>query len=160
MTDLLLHHARLIDPARGIDATGHIAVTDGVIMAAGTGEPDKASINAAALSVDCGSACLAPGLVDMRVQEGKGAHDPASAAHPPQCETRTLRASGQSGCTRTRRHLRRIRWTMPRQERRAVQRAAKNPLIIRIWIIISICPLHFILDTKLIHYITPISDIQ
>ena len=27
MTDLLLHNARLIDPARGIDATGHIAVT-------------------------------------------------------------------------------------------------------------------------------------
>ena len=39
MTDLLLHNARLIDPARGIDATGHIAVTDGVITAAGTGEP-------------------------------------------------------------------------------------------------------------------------
>ena len=68
MTDLLLHNARLIDPARGIDATGHIAVTNGVITAAGKGEPDKASMNAAAQSVDCGGACLAPGLVDMRVQ--------------------------------------------------------------------------------------------
>ena len=68
MTDLLLHFARLIDPARGIDARGHIAVTDGVITAAGTGEPDKASMKAAAQSVDCGAACLAPGLVDMRVQ--------------------------------------------------------------------------------------------
>ena len=47
MTDLLLHNARLIDPARGIDATGHIAVTDRVITAAGTGEPDKASMKAA-----------------------------------------------------------------------------------------------------------------
>ena len=68
MTDLLLHNARLIDPARGIDATGHIAVTDGAITAAGIGEPDKASMKAAAQSVDCGGACLAPGLVDMRVQ--------------------------------------------------------------------------------------------
>ena len=68
MIDLLLHNARLIDPARGIDARGQIAVTDGVITAAGTGEPDKASMKAAAQSVDCGGACLAPGLVDMRVQ--------------------------------------------------------------------------------------------
>ena len=44
MTDLLLHNARLIDPARGIDATGHIGVTDGVITAAGTGEPDQACL--------------------------------------------------------------------------------------------------------------------
>ncbi|MCH1476000.1 MAG: dihydroorotase, partial [Alphaproteobacteria bacterium] len=68
MTDLLLRNARLIDPARGIDAMGHITITDGVISAASTGEPEQSTMTAAAQSVDCGGACLAPGLVDMRVQ--------------------------------------------------------------------------------------------
>ena len=35
MTDLLLHNARLLDPARGIDEAGYVAVTDGVIAHAG-----------------------------------------------------------------------------------------------------------------------------
>ena len=68
MTDLLLRNARLIDPARGIDAMGHTTITDGVITAASTGEPEQSTMTAAAQSVDCGGACLAPGLVDMRVQ--------------------------------------------------------------------------------------------
>ena len=61
MTDLLFHSARLLDPARGIDATGHVAVSDGVITASSAGDPDAAMIKAATRSVDCGGACLAPG---------------------------------------------------------------------------------------------------
>ena len=68
MTDLLLHNARLLDPARGIDETGYVAVADGVITHAGSGDADAATHKAAAESVDCAGACLAPGLIDMRVK--------------------------------------------------------------------------------------------
>ena len=68
MTDLLLHNARLLDPARGIDETGYVAVADGVITHAGPGDADAATHKAAAESVDCAGACLAPGLIDMRVK--------------------------------------------------------------------------------------------
>ena len=68
MTDLLLHNARLLDPARGIDEAGYVAVADGVITHAGPGDADKTTQNAAAQNVDCGGACLAPGLIDMRVK--------------------------------------------------------------------------------------------
>ena len=43
MTDLLLHNARLLDPARGIDSTGYVAVNDGVIAHAGPGSLDEAA---------------------------------------------------------------------------------------------------------------------
>ena len=93
MTDLLFHNARLLDPARGIDATGHVAVSDGVITASSAGDPDAAMIKAATRSVDCGGACLAPGLVDMRVQTS----DPG-AEHLEDLAT-LLRAAAAGGIT-------------------------------------------------------------
>jgi len=93
MTDLLFHNARLLDPARGIDETGHVAVTDGVITHAALGDPDAATRKGAAQTVDCGGACLAPGLVDMRVQTA----DPG-AEHLEDLTT-LLHAAAASGIT-------------------------------------------------------------
>ena len=67
MTDLLLHNARILDPAQGLDVKGFIAIKDGVISACSGGEPD-AEVKSAASVIDCAGACLAPGIVDMRVQ--------------------------------------------------------------------------------------------
>ncbi|HSR73044.1 MAG TPA: dihydroorotase [Kiloniellales bacterium] len=60
-------NARLLDPASGLDAPGALLVEDDRIADLGPrlfneGVPDGIEI------VDCGGACLAPGLVDMRVQ--------------------------------------------------------------------------------------------
>jgi len=57
-------NARLLDPASGLDAKGNL-ITDGetiAAMGAGVSAPADAEI------IDCKGACLAPGLVDMRVQ--------------------------------------------------------------------------------------------
>ncbi|MBE1236372.1 dihydroorotase [Phaeovibrio sulfidiphilus] len=56
-------NARLLDPASGLDATGAVVVENETIVAAG---PDV-DVSGARV-VDCAGACLAPGLVDMRVQ--------------------------------------------------------------------------------------------
>ena len=74
MTDLLLHNARLLDPAQGLDAQGYVAIGDGVITAASSGTPDAGLIKAAEV-VDCAGACLAPGIVDMRVQSADPGHE-------------------------------------------------------------------------------------
>ncbi len=59
----VFRNARLIDPASGLDQAGDLLVEDGRIAALGkiprAGEADR---------VDCAGACLAPGLVDMRVE--------------------------------------------------------------------------------------------
>lgn len=60
-------NARLLDPASGLDATGALLVEDGRIADFGphlfrTGAP---SVNEV---VDCRGKCLAPGLIDARVQ--------------------------------------------------------------------------------------------
>lgn len=68
MTDLLLHNARVLDPAQARDETGFIAITDGTITRLGTGTPPADLIATAAQTHDCAGACLAPGLIDMRVQ--------------------------------------------------------------------------------------------
>lgn len=73
MTDLLFTNARLIDPSQNIDAAGYIGITDGVISAMGTGVPDQVTrsdktIMKASSIIDCKGSCLAPGIVDMRVQ--------------------------------------------------------------------------------------------
>ena len=60
MTDLLLHNARLLDPARNFDGIGFVAVTDGMISKAGPGAADKSLLTSATKAVDCGGACLAP----------------------------------------------------------------------------------------------------
>lgn len=60
-------NARLLDPASGLDDSGALLVEDGRIADFGphlfkSGAP---SVNEV---VDCGGACLAPGLIDARVQ--------------------------------------------------------------------------------------------
>ncbi len=59
------HNARLIDPEGGTDTLGTLLVRDGVIMDRDGPCPDGAE------QVDCGSKCLAPGLVDLGVQVGE-----------------------------------------------------------------------------------------
>ncbi len=60
-------NARLVDPASGLDAPGGLLTDGGIIADLGPdlfagGPPTDAEF------VDCGGKCLAPGLVDMRVQ--------------------------------------------------------------------------------------------
>lgn len=66
---LLLANARLLDPASGLDAPGGaLLVRDGAIAALGPGPiaaPEDADV------LDCAGACLAPGLVDLRVATGE-----------------------------------------------------------------------------------------
>jgi dihydroorotase len=65
--DILFTNARLVDPASGLDSTGSLLVSRGVITDHGgsLGVPDGATI------VDCGGAVLAPGLVDLRASLGE-----------------------------------------------------------------------------------------
>jgi dihydroorotase len=59
----LFSNARLLDPASNRDGKGEVLVDDGKIVAVGTNlKRDGAEI------VDCEGHCLAPGIVDMRVQ--------------------------------------------------------------------------------------------
>ena len=60
-------NARLLDPASGMDAPGALLVQDGRIADVG---PDLFRSGAPSVGevVDCKGLCLAPGLVDMRVQ--------------------------------------------------------------------------------------------
>ena len=60
-------NARLIDPASGLDATGGLLVEDGRIADIGPGLFAD-SVPAADKTIDCDGLCLAPGLIDMRVQ--------------------------------------------------------------------------------------------
>ena len=63
LNPLLLRNARLLDPASGRDEMGAVLVAEGKIAAIGRQIP-----RAVATDIDCKGACLAPGLVDMRVQ--------------------------------------------------------------------------------------------
>src|SRR5471032_2973473 len=78
----LFRNARLLDPASRRDEIGEMLVRDGVIAALGRriDEPGEG-----AAIIDCRGACLAPGLVDMRVQlrEPGAAHmeNMVSASH-------------------------------------------------------------------------------
>ncbi|MEM1289108.1 MAG: dihydroorotase [Pseudomonadota bacterium] len=63
-------NTRVVDPSRGVDATGAILMIDGKIIAAGPdaiaiGEPDDC------LVIDANGAVSAPGLVDMQVRAGE-----------------------------------------------------------------------------------------
>lgn len=62
----LFRNARLLDPASKRDENGGVLVVDGKIAAIGPGA--EAETPADAARIDCAGACLAPGLVDMRVQ--------------------------------------------------------------------------------------------
>ncbi|MBD8890082.1 dihydroorotase [Roseibium litorale] len=73
-TPLVLTNARVIDPARGLDAAGSVILQDGLILAAGPealnqGTPDGADI------IDCSGAIVAPGLIDMGVSVGEPGHE-------------------------------------------------------------------------------------
>ena len=93
MTDLLLYNARLLDPAQARDETGFVAITGDTISASGTGTAPAELVAAAARTHDCAGACLAPGLIDMRVQSA----DPG-AEHLEDLST-LLRAAASSGVT-------------------------------------------------------------
>ena len=60
MTDVLFKNARLINPEKGTEAFGDLAVRNGVIVTAQG--MDGAEV------VDCGRMCLAPGIVDIGVK--------------------------------------------------------------------------------------------
>jgi dihydroorotase len=62
---LLIRHARLLDPASRLDATGDLLVEDERIAAIG-GDFSAAARDPETVMAD--GLCLAPGLVDMRVQ--------------------------------------------------------------------------------------------
>lgn len=71
---LVLTNARVIDPARGIDAPGAVIIADGTILAAGPealnqGTPYGAEVR------DCDGAVVAPGLIDMCVSVGEPGHE-------------------------------------------------------------------------------------
>lgn len=67
---VLLHGARLLDPASGLDARGGVLILGERIAAVGP-EVGEAAAPAGAQVIDARGLCLAPGLVDMRVQLGE-----------------------------------------------------------------------------------------
>ena len=60
MTALIFRNARLIDPEKGADTVGTLAVREGVIV--GTQGMDDAE------EIDCNGKCLAPGIIDIGVK--------------------------------------------------------------------------------------------
>src|SRR6516165_1738242 len=65
MNRLLIRNARLLDPASGLDATGDLLVEGERISAVG-GDLSESARDAETVNAE--GLCLAPGLVDMRVQ--------------------------------------------------------------------------------------------
>jgi dihydroorotase len=62
-------NARLLDPASGLDSLGGVVVAEGVIADLGHHLARASALGSQGIeAVDCGGACLAPGLVDMRTQ--------------------------------------------------------------------------------------------
>ncbi len=75
-----LVNARLLDPASGLDQTGAILIDQGVIQDFGPrlfndGLPEGIEV------FDCKGHCLAPGLVDMRVQLGEPGEEHKETIH-------------------------------------------------------------------------------
>jgi dihydroorotase len=60
-------NARLLDPASGLDAPGALVIEDGRIADLGPGLLAE-GVSEGMARIDCGGHCLAPGLIDMRVQ--------------------------------------------------------------------------------------------
>lgn len=61
---LLLRRARLLDPLQKLDMRGDLLVEDGRITAFGSDLVSGPGIE----TVECNGACVAPGIIDMRVQ--------------------------------------------------------------------------------------------
>src|SRR5205823_13905785 len=66
-TRRLIRNARLIDPESGLDAPGDLLIDGDKIAAIGPGLAEAGFADDVEI-VDAGGLCLAPGLVDMRVQ--------------------------------------------------------------------------------------------
>ncbi|NBN63765.1 dihydroorotase [Microvirga tunisiensis] len=71
---LVLTNARVIDPARGLDAAGSVIIADGTILAAGPEAQNQGAPYGAEI-IDCDGAVVAPGLVDMCVSVGEPGHE-------------------------------------------------------------------------------------
>lgn len=71
MRDLLITHARLLDPATGLDGPGALLVRGGVIADL---DP-RLTAPEGAETLDANGACLAPGLVDLRANLGEPGHE-------------------------------------------------------------------------------------
>jgi dihydroorotase len=67
----LIRGARLLDPASGLDAIGGLLVEHGRIVDFGPGRFEDEPTPDDTVVIDAAGACLAPGLVDMRVQFGE-----------------------------------------------------------------------------------------
>ncbi len=78
MTSILFQNARLIDPEKGTDTVGSLAVENGCV--AGAMGMDGATI------VDCGGKCLAPGIVDIGVK----------VSEPGERHKESFRSAGQA----------------------------------------------------------------
>lgn len=70
MSVTLLHKARIVDPSRGLDATGSVLIRDGLIEAAGPEALNQGAPEGAAV-IDCAGKTVIPGLVDGRVFVGE-----------------------------------------------------------------------------------------
>jgi len=78
-------NARLLDPATGVDAKGALLTDGEIVMDVGPGL-FAGGVPASVEAVDCRGACLAPGLVDMRVQ----------LREPGEEHKETLRTAGEA----------------------------------------------------------------
>ena len=72
-------NARLLDPHSGLDAPGGILTEDEAIVDFGPGLARKKDAPKDAEVVDCRGKCMAPGLVDMRIEIGDMAATVAAA---------------------------------------------------------------------------------
>lgn len=63
-TRTLFRNARLVDPGSSMDQAGDLLVENGRIAALG----GSLSVGSSDETIDCAGACLAPGLIDMRVE--------------------------------------------------------------------------------------------
>ncbi len=63
----LYRNARLLDPTSNLDQPGDLLIENGIIAAIGP-RLDRDGLGTDIETIDCDGACLAPGLVDMRVQ--------------------------------------------------------------------------------------------
>ena len=67
-------NARLLDPASGLDEMGGVLTDGEVIKDLGAKVTDALAIDGVTV-IDCAGACLAPGLIDMRVHLGEPGED-------------------------------------------------------------------------------------
>ena len=72
---LLIEGARIVDPASGLDAVGHLVVEDGRIAKVAAGGAAAAGGTPGADRIDAHGLVLAPGLIDMRVFTGEPGHE-------------------------------------------------------------------------------------